>query len=345
MSPDMNFNAKETRSEHGIAMMLAIFILVLLSILVVDLTYSTYINGRINKAAQNSLKAEFLLKSTVSVARAMIKSEPLPDGSYIWDPFVAGQAVPGDMLGLSDPGISIAMEITPEESKFPIRAVLSGDNSNSVNVKWRDALLRLFQSLGFDDDGELDHTGLFKGQHLKSDELVSLLIDYMDADNSSYSADDFIRGFEDDGRIPEGYFPNLRIKRVGELQNIPGFTPARMRKLQPLLTVFGSERVNVNYASAVVLRSLHIDLGAAEAEALILFRKGTKFTDSNKNTELNNILGESVYQQVLTMLDINSRWYQVLAKIDYGTSSFFARAFLSQNEAKELPIVRSFELF
>jgi type II secretory pathway component PulK len=45
------------------------------------------------------------------------------------------------------------------------------------------------------------------------------------------------------------------------------------------------------------------------------------------------------------MTTVESKWFQVLAKIDYQTSTYFMRAYISRNKSGELPEIRSIELF
>ncbi len=334
-------------SERGIALLLAIFVVALASILVVDLAYTSYLGSRLSSITTKSLQAEYLLKSAVNFARTLIKEDTSPEDAPQdnWASFIAGQVVPMNLLGIDTPGVTVSIEITPEEAKFPLRSILTR-NGGEVDVKWRDAAMRLFQKLGFDDDlTEVDQTKLFPEKHFKSDELVAVLIDYMDTDKDSYEdqTGGFTRGFE--GELAEEVFANERLKRIGELANIPGFTPARLRKLSPLVTVFGRGVLNINLASSVILESLHEDIDKSQAEAIVNFRNSQPFDDNNRRDELTNIIGEETYNAISSMLDIRSRWFQVLAKVDYGTSTYFMRAYLSKADEGELPIIRSVELF
>lgn len=337
--------SKRSAQETGIALLMAIFIVALASIIVVDLAYSGYLGSRLSAVTTRSLQAEYLLKSAVNFARAIIKEDNTPEDAPqdTWASFISGQPVPLELLGIQGSGILVSIEITPEEAKFPLRSILTR-SGGEVDKKWRDAALRLFKKLGFDDDkDELDQTKQFSDRHFISDELVALLIDYMDADNDSYDDPAFAQGVE--GDLSEEIFANDRIKRVGELANIPGFTPSRLRKLTPLVTVFGRGVVNINLAHSYVLQSLHEDIDQSQADAIIAFRKEQPFDDNNRRDELANIIGEDTYNDISSMLDVRSRWFQVLAKVDYGTSVYFMRAYLSKADEGELPVIRSVELF
>lgn len=295
---------------------------------------------------ERGMQAEYLLKSAVNFARILLKEDITSEDSVqdFWGPFSSGAPIPLELLGIQEPNVRVALEIRPEESKIPLRALVP-TSAGEPDIKWRDTLVRLFRNLGFDADGEEDQTGLFPGRQFSSEELVANLVDYMDQDKESYRPGDFASGIESD--LPQEYFPNTRITRVGEIKVIPGFTPARIRRIEPLITVFGNSRVNINLAPEVVLRSLSEDLNEQQIESIGEFRKGEDgpFTFQNQKERLSEMIGESTYDRINTMISVESRWYQVLAKVDYGATTYFMRAFLSKEEKNELPAIRSLEIF
>ncbi|MBX7144653.1 MAG: general secretion pathway protein GspK [Oligoflexia bacterium] len=327
--------------------MLVVFIVALASILVLNLTYSSFVSARVNRAVEHGLQAEYMLKSAVSFARVLLREDHTPeDGTQdLWGKFSSGAAVPLELLGINSPNTSIELEIRPEESKFPLRAIIP-TTGGEPDKNWRDAAARLFKNLGFDEDEEKDQTGYFPDRHFKSDELVANLIDYLDQDSESYDPGDFAKGIESE--LPDGTFPNGRIlRRVGELKTIPGFTPNRMRKLEPLVTIFGANVININLCPGLVLKSLSEELTDANIEAIVAFRKSEEgpFTFENRKERLGEIIGDPVYDKINAMITVESRWFQVLAKVDYQTSTYFMRAYVSRDKAGALPQVRSIELF
>lgn len=302
--------------------------------------------SRISVMVEHSMQAEYLLKSAVNFARVLIKEDTSPEDAYqdLWGKFSGGAPIPLEMLGIPQINTHIELEIRPEESKVPLRALVP-IAAGEPDQKWRGVLTRLFTNLGFDDDQEEDQTGLFPGRHFSSEELVANLVDYMDQDKESYNPGDFASGIEAD--LPADTFPNTRITRVGELKVIPGFTPARIRKLEPLVTVFGNSRININLAPAVVLKALSDDFSDQEIDAILSFRKSDDgpFDFENQKEKLTEIIGDTRYDKINTMITVESRWFQVLSKVDYGTSTYFMRAFLSKEGTGELPQIRSVELF
>jgi len=331
--------------ESGVALVLVMFIVAIASILVVNLAYDSSLESRSNLMVEQSLQAEYLLKSAISIARAVIaEDDSAEDGpNDIWANFLEGVPLPLDLLGVEQPGFRLSLEIRPEESKFPLRAVIAGGNAN---VRWRDAMVRLLRELGFDDDEEPDHTGFFGQRVFRSDEMVANLIDFMTPGDQSYRSDDFVSGVKD--QLPDGYFPGRTIRRVGELSSIPGFTPTRMRSLTPFVTSFGSSRrLNINLAPALVLRSLHLQIEESESQAIVQFRQSAEgpFSSENQKLRLSEIIGEAVYDEIAPMIGVRSSWFQVLAKVESGASLYFMRAYVSKAQPGQMPAIRLVEFY
>lgn len=339
------------RSEKGVAIILALFVVMLASILVINLTYSNYLNARQADIQIKSLRAEYLLKSALNFARALIQYDQTPEDSLQddWAKFIQGPAIDPSILGLNEPNTYLSLEITPEDSKLPILQLLNASN-RQPDIKWRDTLERLFENLGFSNDQEVDTSGPFKGRHFKSQELVSMLIDYMDEDKTSYSSQGgFSDGFESE--LPKDFdFLNVDIRAVSELANVPGFTAARMQKLTPFISTLGRGTVNINFASPVVLKSLHRLMDDAQVEAIVNFRKSQPFTRDNMSSELPNLVGSHIYSgsgidSINSMVTYDSKRFQVIAKVDYGNSAFYLRAIILKGNPQEPPKIKSLELF
>ncbi|MDC0357651.1 type II secretion system protein GspK [Oligoflexia bacterium] len=333
------------KGEEGVAIILVILVISLASILVVNLTYTASLEARSNLVVERGLKAEYLLKSAVSFAQALIRADVTPDVDGVqdvWAQFHEGSVIPLSLLGIDDPALTIEVEIRPVESKIPLRQL-------ATNKKWRDILSRLFQKLGFDDDKEEDQTGLLSGRILKSHDLVAALIDYMDHDNKSFRSDDF-PGIGIEESLPEGTFPNENIRRIAELSSIPGFTPARIRLLTPFVRgARGGTTININLAPAIVLRSLDEDLDEGQVQQIDDFRRSAEGPFGEKGAklkeDLNELIGKDLADKISWALDSDSRYFQVIAKVDYGTSTYFMRAYLSQRRDTQLPNIQSVELF
>lgn len=329
-------------SERGLALLIVIFIVALASIVVINLTYSTYLGSRISVTAERSVQAEYILKSTVNFARTLIKMDDTDEDSLkdFWGKFSNGLDLPPDMLGINVPNIRIQLEIRPEGSKMNIKSLVPRTLNGQPDTKWRDVLERLCLKLGFDADQEQQASGSYEGRNFTVKEMIGNLIDYMDSDKEPYEADGF-KGIENDS----SGFPNTQISRLAELAAVPGFTPARVQMLSPFLTTRDNLRININLAPKLLLSSLHPDVADAQVESIIQYRNSEEGPFQNISKLRDFVTDDSAFNEISSLLTERSNWFQVLAKVDYGTSTYFLRSYLSKTGKNQLPIIQSIELF
>jgi general secretion pathway protein K len=345
-------NVAHLTKERGVALIIVTMLVALASILVVNLAYSTNLAANQSAAFQRSIQAEYLLKSAINLARVLLHADKSPEDSTkdLWGMFLNGAPIPLDVLGLPDNSIKIELEIRPEDSKLPLASLIPA-GASIPDPKWRDAFSLLFQDplLGFAQDKEEDHTGRYPQRIFTPEEMLGMLLDYMDADKESYVPG----GIEGDGVLPEGICSNQPAKRLSELSVLPGFPPSRIRKLIPLISAISSvggitTRVNINLAPSIVLRALHPRIDQSVVNSILAFRASEEgpFTSQNLVSKLSEFIGDQDAVNTLqTMVWSESRWFQVIAKVDYGTSLFFARAYISKGRYGDVPEIHSLELF
>lgn len=317
--------------DSGIALLLVIFTLTLLSIMAIALTQSTYIGSNLHRSYVDRFRAELLLRSAVNVALEIIAQDPRtsdpPKNS--WGPFIPGRTVPADLLGIPDPRLQIGLEITSENSKIPLRMIVPSPG-NTRDREWRDIVARLFTLLQFDQDGEPDQTALFGDKSFTSKEMVANLIDYLDDDKTSFR-DDTYTGIE--AELPEGYFPEKAVREftLGDLVAIPGFTPTRLKALGPFVTPLdGIRSVNINLAAPVVLQALDPDLNEDAAREINTFAQSPEGPFGPYNPAGQNLLSVKFTNypalQSGNIVTTDSSILQVIAKIQFGDRRFFARS-------------------
>jgi len=320
-----------------------IFVVALASILVYTLAYSSNVNAKLNAVAVRGLQAEYLLKSTLSLARKLIKEDQTPEDTATdpWGFFLNGAVVTG-LLPIEDPNVVLTLEIKPEDGKIRIDQLVQSGSQQ----RWGEVLFRLFTNLGFNEDHETDQTGFFKDREFHADDLVGVLIDYMDADSDSFAPTSYAHGMEADA--PEGVFANERISTIDDLKSLPGFTPNRLKKLSPYLTTRGRYKININTAPREVIKALHPDINDDIVNRIIERRTERPFTRPDWVNELRDIVGQEAFNHISTMVDIESSWFQVLAKAEYGgLARYYLRAIVYEDEGDEenSPKIHSLELF
>ena len=314
-------------SSRGVALILVTFVVALASIVVVNLTYSTYLAARANAVIERSLFAEYLMKSGANIARAFLLADKDFNSDGPMDPWAAfrkGMPIPLDMLGINEPNLNVSLELIAENQKFPIQPLVSQGTVPSAVVSG--ILVRLFQKLGFDsDNNEVTTEGQFKGTHFSSEQMVSNLIDYCDPVGNPKDPN-LPPGVE--SQLPKDFFPNKPPTWITQLRIIPGFTPNRMRKLEGLLTPWG-RKVNPNFAPRQILESLSSQLGSSEVDQLITAREGPAGPlDSAKFV---NIVQPTINSQLSSLIDFGSEHFQVISKVEFGVKSYFLRVLLDRN--------------
>jgi len=341
---------KTRSSESAFAIIIVVFVIALASILVINLAYSTTLGSRINAMSVQGFQAEYILKSALNFSRRLLmapapqptKDNPSPRDP--WEMFKNGMPIPAEFLGISEQNLKVELEIRPEDAK--IRVDQLADPANAQ--RWGQVLYNLFKELGFADDDEADQSGQFKGRSFKPDDLVGILIDYQDPNQDSYTGASFARGIE--SQLKDDIFTNDRIRDIDELKNIPGFTPNRLKKLMPYISVQGKYKVNINVAPRLILKALNEDLDDQTVDKIIEARNSAPFTrQGDWTTRFRDIVGDNTYNQIFNMIDVESYRYQVLAKVDFGgTSRYFLRAVVNKddpNSPDKMPKIVSIELF
>ncbi len=341
------------KEEHGVALIMTLLVIALASALTVYIGSTTYFNARLHESFVQRTQAEFILKSALNVARVLIaqgsgSADPPPDS---WGPLTQGIQTDASVIGIDTPNVVLGLEVTGIESKISLTRLQykpgQTDASERLFVLWRDVLTRLFENLGFDADNEKDLEGPFKDQFFDSKALVANIIDYMDADYQSYQDSEF-QGIE--GNLKKGTFPNKPIKRIVELNSVPGFTPARIRKLTPYVTAEESLSININLANTTILKALDPSIDDEAAQTIIEYARGEEgpFDSTKIKQVLPSLMPD--YDNLANILSTRSLVLQVIAKVQYGTSKYFLRAFLEKpsrpgGSNKELPEIKRMEFF
>lgn len=335
------------RDSSGIALILVIFVIGLATTIVVSVTYSTYIAGRLNASLEQGLKGEYLVKSALSFARVLIKADtsdyddPAKDP---WYPFRFGQAVPADLLGIQEPNVQIELEISPTGAKMPIQCITDRPAGNPD--RWLDTFAQLFQSLGFDDPpfAEPEPSGHFEGKVFKSNDLVANLLDYIDRDSDSLNIGPY-QGVESD---VTGIFKNVDINRESELSSIPGFTPRRVQELLKHLSVYNACFINFNAVGEKVFLSLDRQLIPDDFANVKLRREDPNQPPMTSYNELKAAMGgKTVLDPIQTYLKSGSKQFTVIAKVQTAASVTYLRALLRVvgYSGKDPPDIESIQLF
>jgi len=323
--------------ERGVALIMVIFMIAIASALLISLTSSTYTSMRLNRAAEQRIRAEYILKSAVNLAQVLIKNDttqyddPVQDA---WMKFIDGTEVPGELVGISEPNVRISLLIASEQGKIPLLSVV---NTSGVDPTWRNVLVALFKNLGFDNPATVKQSNPTTSQKIySSEEMVANLIDYLDRDKDNYSASGFpAQGCEGNLPMGEEFRNDGRMESIAsELGAIPGFTPSRIQLLIPFVHIdSGPKTININAADERVLNALiqGIDPSASpdEASKLIACRNPANgFFNQNYASQITGCIDPNVANLIKPKLSPSGNTFSVISKVDYGLNTFMASATL-----------------
>jgi general secretion pathway protein K len=165
--------------------------------------------------------------------------------------------------------------------------------------------------------------------------------DWIDADDQPGSPD----GAEDQvytSQSPPYRTGNWPMMSPTELMNMPGFGADRYRKIAPYVTALPSANVPINIctASAPVLQSLSIILsGEYNPQLLAAGRKNGCFPDPPSFTNIVSAAKDVKKAQWGT----NSSYFRLTTRVTLGTSEFTLYSLLQrQSSGKITPLLRSF---
>lgn len=237
------------KEERGFALLMALWILVALSVVGMELAVRARDGRRSTANARESARALAAADAGISHVRALMERR-LRYG-------VAGSTA-GDGAPAFDPWTELATVLPDSQeiagAAYRVRLRDAG-SALHLNRCTEDELRRLLTALRV-DAGEADR-------------IAQAAMDWRDADDLHRG-----RGAERDAYLREGaaVLPrNAPFLTVGELRHVRGVTPGIFALARPYLTVMGTGRVNLNSAPAPVLLALP-GMGD-EAVALVLRRQ------------------------------------------------------------------------
>lgn len=198
------------------------------------------------------------------------------------------------ILPLDNNGVA-EVQIDDLGGKINLNDLVSGNGQ--VNPLVRDRVTRLFQVL--------EITAL----------NVDALIDWIDPDDQTISA----YGAEDGQYLmqePAYRAGNQPFVTVSELRLIDGMTEEAYQALRPHVTTLpvAGLGINVNTASAAVLRSLHEELTQAQADAILERRQEERFETVQDFLALPEFAGLGLKS---TGLGVQTRFFEVVSRITY----------------------------
>lgn len=313
-----------SKNQKGMAIILAVFTVVLITYLVMEISYETNVEYVVNSTSVNRVKAYYAAKSGMELSllriklygkiqRQMGKQIP-PDQKklldmiwsmpFFWPPVLPSEAsrVDQDMVqevvATSQMDASYRADITDEGSKIDI------NDLNSPSEGLRRITERLLNNI-FENKIANDPEWEEKLRNFDRPQLINNIIDWMDSDEASRNGgseqqyySDLISGDGGDGNLP----PNRGFRTVEELRMVAGMTPEIFDLLKDQITVFGMKAINPNHATQEVLMALDPSITQDVVTEILARRedpqRGGPFVDSEDFWNFVNANGGQVDNNV-----------------------------------------------
>jgi general secretion pathway protein K len=223
------------KSERGVALLVTMMALALMTLLVMDFTTSASLGYRSAAGQANELRAEYLARSAVSVGLSLLSTDAKLDAlaKTPHDGLDEPWAQPYPPLPLGG-GIT-QVSIIDEARKLDINMLINPRNGQP-NPEYAAIIERLFTNIGV------------------SPALIPAIVDWLDPDSiespGGAEADYYLR------LIPPYEPRNGPMPTIGDLRMIRGVDDATFFRLQQFLTAAPEPRVNINTAPPEVIAAL-----------------------------------------------------------------------------------------
>jgi general secretion pathway protein K len=239
---------KRIRNDKGLALIITLLVIVLLTTLILQFDFSSRTDLLAATNFRDGTKAVFLAQSGLAAGKAVLRDDSLHSGQY--DAFNELWAAPFPPYPVGDGTVTVSIQ--DEGGKLNLNDLVDPNGRQSVPKKVGQ-MKRLFELLEVDPN------------------LVDGIVDWLDQNDDPYSS----YGAEEDyySRLSQPYHcKNGKLSVLSELHMVRGITDLIYEKLSPYLTVNSGQRVgqtqgpisktegpiNINTAEAVVLQTLPI---------------------------------------------------------------------------------------
>jgi general secretion pathway protein K len=328
--------AQRMSRQRGVALLIALILVALATILASKLTFDGFIERR---RAMGVLAAEQALHfglGAEALAADVLAQDLQNSGSVTT--LTAPWAQPTQPLPITpqddpegEPIGTLQGSLEDLQGRFNLNSLGRMSRDPKLNTPTQDAQqLEQFQRL-------LTLVGV-------EPKWAAIARDWIDADDIPGSPD----GAEDQiytSQTPPYRTGNYPMMSPSELLNMPGFGADRYRLIAPYVTALpdAQTKINICTASAPVLMSLSAKLmGEYTPQVLAEGRKTGCFPD---NTAFTNIVGQAFLTEINGRYGTSSNYFQLTTRITLGTSEFTLYSLLKRGTGgtgKVTPLLRSF---
>lgn len=339
------FRKNKFAKSNGVALLLVTFIIALVTILIVNLSYSTMITSQQNANFTRATQSEYLLKSMESLAIVLLNNDTnnydakyvdltssLADAQAI---FASSQDV-SSFIQIPLPGVKASMQIVP------CNAFLNFSNLDR-DIKRQQILTTLFEYLNLENIEGEDTSSILPNSNFTNEQLVTNIADFLDSDDEGCSTC-IAQGIENqihDDNVKKLWKGGI-ITNLSTLYTIPRFNMNRVNAIAPYFCIntIANQReynININYVSGDLLnifaeyatkyQSANIDVN----EILSRQSSDDPFKSPNDVMTFFSQLGVEVHKIFPNnFFTTTSNYWEVIASVTIGNSTSRVRSIIQK---------------
>ncbi len=267
--------SKILRSQKGVALLMALFAMSLMTFIALEVSYDTSVDYIVAAQQVNRIKAYYAAKAGVEISllRIMFYKQAMagfgealgPEASrleviwsfpFAWPPTLAGaklnevdKSMMKSVVSDSLMNAQYAATIAPESGKIDINDL--GSDVKKLKASMIQQVVKIFES-------EVEHNEAFSDKYrgYNFQEIANNIADYIDEDSEGLNGGDESAPYRDFNEPGLQMPPNRPLRTVDELHQVGGMKDDFYNVLAPRVTVFGTKGINVNYANKDVLMAL-----------------------------------------------------------------------------------------
>ena len=304
--------------RKGFVLIIVLGFVILLELLVIGFNYKTRTSLNAVDRFQKSEQAFNYAGTGLNIAIELVKK------SYVEDDMSVS-----DLLGEKTVSLDNGKcTITISEENAKINVNLLKDKNNNLSRAKIDQFLRVIDLLNHQNTGD-DRI---------SYSVVPLIIDWIDKDeevtylpfikNQCYGAESNYYSKSS----PPYNCRNEPIKNLKELLSIKSITPDILDIINDHITVYGDDKININSASELMIKSLSEDMDTVLASIIIEHREQKPFQNI---TEIRKLPGmtEKIYHEIQNLAAVNptQRYFHVASKGKFDRHQRTIKAILQKN--------------
>ncbi len=305
-------------NQKGMALLLVLVIISLLSALIIEFSFSTLVDLRATETFRDRIKAYYLARGGIEAARTILQEDKnsFDHPSEFWgNPLVNIPAGDGD----------VSIKITDLSGRLNINFV--ADNRGNPLPGYHRFVALCEEVLLLDQ--------------AQAQELADSLVYWFISDKTQTTPDDAYY----DGLQPSYHRRGKKLVVLDELRLVKGFDLQRFEMLIPYIRVVGDEPINLNTAPVEVLYAWQFSAAEGHADvildhqdmlALIDYRQRIPFQELSDLTQVEGIGDRWSAAWMNGSIAVTGSVYQVLSQGRINQVSRYAKAIVNKRENKLL---------